>query len=267
MKIAIIRGVTVGTDFECFVANQSNEIVSAEGHIPGTKWEPHYFSNDGFSSVQLDNVLAEGTIVPAKTEDEFLEGIKKTMGFMDSLIAPKNLHLVTFPAFCLNQKYLETENAQTFGCDPDFDAWLQDINSKPKADDPTLRSAGGHIHIGYENPDQDTNEAIIKAMDLFVGIPSVIMEPENKRKELYGKAGAFRPKGYGVEYRTVSNFYLHSEGLIRWAFRNTMSAVDFLNKKGVDELNSLQGEIVQAINTNNKDLAWNLVRHFDLEVL
>lgn len=268
MKDFVIRDVTVGTDFECFVADENNEIISAEGHIPGTKWEPYLFEEGNeFSSVQLDNVLAEGTIVPAKSEDEFVNGINKTIGFMNSLIKPKNLHLVAFPSFCLNERHLQTEAAKTFGCDPDFNVWLQDINPKPKADDPTLRSAGGHIHIGYSDPNQYVNEFIIKAMDLFVGVPSVIMEPENKRKELYGKAGAFRMKGYGVEYRTVSNFYLESEKLVRWAYRNTISAINFLNEKGIDEIDSLGTDIVNAINNNNKDLAWNLIRHFDLQVV
>lgn len=67
----------------------------------------------------------------------------------------------------------------------------------------------GHIHLGYNDIEVPFNgrihkykvdeqrARIVQAMDLFIGIPSVIMEPDNKRKELYGQAGAFRPKPYG----------------------------------------------------------------------
>ena len=38
------------------------------------------------------------------------------------------------------------------------------------------------------------------------------------RRELYGKAGAFRPKPYGVEYRTPSNIWIRSRDMRRCIF-------------------------------------------------
>lgn len=32
---------------------------------------------------------------------------------------------------------------------------------------------------------------------MYLGIPSVVMDPDTKRRTLYGKAGDFRLKAYG----------------------------------------------------------------------
>jgi hypothetical protein len=51
----------------------------------------------------------------------------------------------------------------------------------------------------------------IKFIDLFTAIPSVLLDPGESgkaRRELYGKAGAFRYTPYGLEYRTLSNYWM-----------------------------------------------------------
>ena len=53
------------------------------------------------------------------------------------------------------------------------------------------------IHVGYENPDVDTSLALVKYMDVFLGIPSVVKDKDKKRRSLYGKAGCFRLTDYG----------------------------------------------------------------------
>jgi len=60
-------------------------------------------------------------------------------------------------------------------------------------------------------------------MDLYLGVPSVLMDKGELRKQLYGKAGAYRMKPYGVEYRTLSNFWIFSDTTIGWVWDNTDS--------------------------------------------
>ncbi len=36
-------------------------------------------------------------------------------------------------------------------------------------------------------------------------------DKDTERRGMYGKAGAFRPKPYGVEYRTLSNAWLSND--------------------------------------------------------
>ena len=91
------------------------------------------------------------------------------------------------------------------------------------------------------------------------------MEPDNKRKELYGKAGAFREKPYGVEYRTISNYYLQSKKLIYWVFDQTQAAINFVNNQTpIDDF--LQEVVQTTINTSNKQDALALVKDYKLKL-
>lgn len=143
--------------------------------------------------------------------------------------------------------------AQVFGCEPDYNVWLQDVNPRPHCDNPNLRSAGGHIHIGFNSNELDFEE-VVKAMDAFVGCEMVTFDKDTNRRLLYGKAGAFRRKSYGVEYRTASNAWIQNDELKRWVYTQTQKAVEFvasgkkIPRKGI-------GEIIQkCINTSDESL-------------
>lgn len=165
-------------------------------------------------------------------------------------------------------------------CSPDFNAYTKYINEKPWCEDATMRSAGAHVHLGFDdievpyngdeelyNYEPDTQRCeIVKALDLFLSIPLVLMEPDSRRKELYGKAGAFRPKPYGLEYRTTSNYYLSSPDLMKWAYNSTTSAIDFLNNNGT-LTKKLSKYIRSVIDSNNKDAANDLIKEYGLQLV
>lgn len=266
--------ITIGADIEVFLQNKkTKEIISAEGYIKGTKDVPFCFDPDSkYFAVSLDNVLAEFCIPPAKTREEFYANIHKSLAYINNSI-PKEFGTVALPSARLNDKYLLTEQALVFGCEPDFNAYNGHPNVFPDCSDKNLRSAGGHIHIGYEGASAYKKEQyigepercnIIKALDLFVGIPSLILEPNNKRKELYGKAGAFRPKEYGVEYRTVSNFYLEKPELTHWVYDSVHSALNWLNEGNLVD-NALGNHVQNIINSNNKAEAQKIIEFFNLK--
>lgn len=266
-KNMLLSNVTIGADIEVFLKNKiSGDIVSAEGIIKGTKEFPFKFMNGNpFYATSLDNVMAEFCIPPARTGVEFRESIETAMAYIQNNI-PGDLSLWAFPSAKVDGKWLQTENAMLFGCEPDFNAWTNgSINPRPEATDGNLRSCGGHIHIGYDEPSAATNLQLIKAMDIFIGLPSVIQEPDNERKTLYGKAGAFRFKDYGAEYRTVSNYYINSVELTHWAFQNTKKAVDFVND-GIN-INKTEADGIQlAINKCDKKLAEELCKWFGVKL-
>lgn len=153
-------------------------------------------------------------------------------------------------------------------CDPDFNAWS---NGKPnivgKAGN-RGRCAGGHIHIGYNNHNELTNQYLVKAMDLFLSVPLVIMEPENRRKEMYGKAGSYRNQCWGVEYRSTSNYIFSSTELMKWAFNQTLLAIKLVNEnKGIENLDLYKGLILDSINNKDVKSAKRLIDIFSLEII
>src|SRR5690606_5853835 len=91
------------------------------------------------------------------------------------------------------------------------------------------RTCGGHIHIGYDSPDFIVSEDIVHAMDTVLGLESINLDKDDRRREMYGKAGCFRVKDYGVEYRTLSNFWLQSDELKKWAYNKTLEAIEMVN--------------------------------------
>ena len=263
----LITNPLIGADIEVFLMHKvSGEIVSAEGFVKGTKNEPFNFDPASkYFATSLDNVLGEFCIPPATNKVNFIENIKKSLEYLNATI-PDELCTVSKPAAILKDKYLQTENAKLFGCEPDYCVWTRSINMKPEGVNPNLRSAGGHIHVGYDEPNrQEVAEDIIKAMDLFIGIPSVIQEPDNDRKSLYGKAGCFRFKPYGVEYRTISNYYAGDERLTGWVYDNTQLAIDAVNN-GLTFSKRLADKIQLTINGNKKKAAEQLIKEFNLQL-
>jgi len=114
----------------------------------------------------------------------------------------------------------------------------------------------GHIHVGYENPDPLTSLSLIKAMDLFLGVPSILLDTDTERRKMYGKAGEYRFKMYGVEHRTLSTFWTANEKLMSWAWDSTMSAIEFVNSGGII---TNPDDIIRCINTSDKELAKEII--------
>lgn len=269
-----IKIIDVGSDIELFLQDKdTKEIISAEGFIKGTKYEPFVFDEQNkYFATSLDNVLMEFCIPPAKTAEEFYNNITKSMDYINSTL-PDDLCAAILPSANLESRWLTTPQAINFGCEPDFNAYTGYFNQRPHSKDNTLRSAGLHLHIGYEDAEKfhhyqyygdKTRCSLIKTLDLFLGVPSVLIEPENKRRELYGKAGAFRPKSYGVEYRTLSNYFVSDKGKIMWLHETTHKAAEWINAGNVisDQLASV---IQKTINTNDKVEAEHLVKAFNLQ--
>ena len=260
----LINKVKIGTDPEFFIQDRiTKEVVSGEGLIGGTKDNPKKISEVGHA-IQEDNIMAEFNIPPAIDENSFSKDIQFVIDYIADML-PYNLEPYIVPSAFLDEKYLQTEQAFMFGCDPDFNVWTRSQNESPNSAT-TLRTCGGHIHIGYENPSMENSEIIIKAMDLFLGVPSILLDVDTERRKMYGNAGSFRFKDYGVEYRTLSNFWVATDDLRKWAFRNTLEAIDFINEG--NKIEEEWGElIVECINNQNKDLAYKIINHFNIPII
>lgn len=120
-----------------------------------------------------------------------------------------------------------------------------------------------HIHVGYDNPNRKTSIELIRAMDLYLGLGSILLDDDMNRRKLYGKAGSCRFKPYGVEYRTLSGFMISNDNLIKWVFENTINAINFINSDQIVPFDL--GDYIQDIINNCKvDEAIKLMDDFKI---
>jgi hypothetical protein len=250
----------VGADPEVFV-RAGGRFVSGHGLIPGTKREPFPVEK---GAVQVDGHALEFNIDPARDADEFVYNIEQVKEKLRSMI-PQDMTLEISAVAEFEEDYLKSqpEEANMLGCDPDFNAYKGQTNPKPDQH-PTMRTAAGHVHIGWtEDVDPYSLDhfhaccTFTKQLDFYLGLPSVILDTDTKRKEMYGKAGCFRPKPYGAEYRVMSNFWLLDKELMRLVYNNTQAAFNALLRG--ENLGEQYGNLAEEIiNSNDKHRAANL---------
>jgi len=226
--------ILIGADPEIFVRSSENaQLISAHNLIPGTKKEPHKVP---FGAVQVDGMALEFNIDPASTEEQFKHNIEHVMSSLKSMIVHD---FVIEPVAHFGKEFMEQQPAEALelGCDPDYDAYTKEPNPRPDGEVP-FRTASGHIHVGWgesipaDHPEHiNVCSSFIKTMDHTVGFYMTILDDDNRRRELYGKAGAFRPKSYGVEYRTPSNVWLTTARSRRAIFELTLAATRLEQQK------------------------------------
>jgi hypothetical protein len=241
----------LGADPEVLLFNETTgKFISSVGLIGGSKDHPMPIDGEG-NAVQEDNVTVEFNIPACPTVDDFKRNINKNKEWIMKRAAELGLKMVVKPSARYEPDQLDTYAAQTFGCEPDFDAWRDGrMNPRPRSKDKSLRSAGGHVHIQVDHDTTDILE-VVKAMDLFVGCLMLEFDDDKGRRELYGKAGAYRKKDYGVEYRTASNAWIESDERIQWVWDQTEKALEFVasGRTFTEE----EGKLIQQC-INNSDV-------------
>ena len=108
-----------------------------------------------------------------------------------------NLGILCSASQMVDEDQLNSPQAQEFGCSVDYNAYTKMANPKPEGTKTNLRSCGFHLHLGYENPNIDTSLMLVKYLDMYLGVPSVLRDTDSRRRSLYGKAGCFRLCRYG----------------------------------------------------------------------
>lgn len=266
--------VILGCDPEFFIRSKG-EVIGAEKVLP----EKGLKAGAGLASkFVIDGVQAELNPIPSscrallaaeiaacfKTLDEELK--KKDKGF--TVDFSRTIEISKEALMDLEEK------SRVFGCAPSNNIYQKVTGLKLDKVDPTeyrTRAAGGHIHLGIV---QDTNldRALttdhlrtVQMLDLICGNTSVLMDrdPGNiERRKVYGKAGEYRLPKHGLEYRTLSNFWLHSYPLMSCAFGLARLAVQLMgDPKNHEEFYSQftgsvdMDNVALAINNNDYDLA------------
>lgn len=230
-----------GADPEFFLIDKATDVpVSALGLVPGTKKEPSPLPNGG--SVQVDGLAVEFNTVPAESAKDFADSVASCLSDIRKIV-PSKYYFKFVPVITFPTQYFDKlpDSSKELGCDPDFDALKKgEMNPIPKNEDnPYLRTASGHLHIGWGSNlsgEQHLEDCVtfINQMDNWFYYSTLSDYSEYRRDELlrrtmYGKQGAFRPKHYGVEYRTPSNLWLSRDReMHRFLFNRTKHLFEFM---------------------------------------
>lgn len=156
------------------------------------------------------------------------------------------------------------------------------------------RAAGGHIHLGLYSPvfnssemaawnhlpQVDERQRLVPLLDVIVGNTCVLIDQDAgqvERRKYYGRAGEYRLPKHGLEYRTLSNFWLRSFNLASFCMGMSRVATSILSETLTPGGRNLEQELLEqinfpvmlkAINQNDYDLVaenWVVVREFILK--
>lgn len=277
---------TLGGDPELFIV-KGNEIVGSERVIPEEglggvpSFNPQTGANDGpivNSSIIRDGIQVEFNMKPFGCRARAggsLHNIFNTL--VQHLATNFPDHSISFePVVEVSSKELKSlsEKSRRLGCAPSFNFYDPSIGIEVDPDEYRIRSAGGHIHIGLQSPLADMvrynqlDEAalpplptLVPILDFVVGNTCVLIDKDPRqaeRRKVYGRAGEFRLPKHGLEYRTLSNFWLKSYplmslvmGLVRtatWIWYSDLPTKKFTGRYEKGEIVGSNGKVYP---TNN----------------
>lgn len=184
----------------------------------------------------------------------------------DILKEDKTLELDFTTSVTVDQKEIESLSPENrvLGCTPSKSIYgksglgVKDIKSFFE------RSLGGHIHLSGGDPLADgairSYEKMVAVLDILVGNTCVLLDRNAGnviRRKTYGRAGEYRTPAHGIEYRTLSSFWLKSYQLMSMVMGLSKQAVSIVASTHYDEFIATvdMDKIKEAINTNNFDLA------------
>lgn len=268
--------IKVGSDTELFLVNSNNIPTPVCGLVGGTKENPlPVLGGKGFA-VQEDNVMLEFNVPPASSAKDFADNMDKIVNFLTEEMRKKELKVVPLSYLSFDTATIKNmPQANKFGCDPDFNVWARSVNYPV---DPILlshrgraaRMAGLHVHVSFDvdgnEPTLEEKEWLVKAKDFFLGLGSVLIShwriEDAKRRNWYGRAGAFRFKPYGLEYRVLGSSLLGlGRPVFDWIFRQTENAIRFASDDQFRSMLATYGPSIQhAINSSDAGMVQELYK-------
>lgn len=247
----------IGCDPELFL-KKNGKPITAIGLVPGDKKHPVKVAG---GAIQRDGLAAEFNTdpVPFTSFANFNGNIVSVIRQLRDVVKAEGGDDVTLDISSWRDFDPEiydklSDEDKMLGCDPDFNAYTGEVNPPPDANT-NRRGAAGHLHFGYgENIPVDHPEhfdnccKLAKIFDRTVGMASIIINPDVTRREHYGKAGAFRPKPYGIEYRVPDNSWISSKEKRAFIFETMRQALSFLGTGKEDTIiEAFTDEQIQSI--------------------
>jgi hypothetical protein len=240
-----------------------HDVVPICGLLGGTKDKPIPIPGlgEGFM-MQEDGVAAEFNIPPTNDPHTFVVSIDKALSHICKQLRRKSVDSVRVNCIELKEDWITSNAAiKQIGCDPDFCAYDANPNIPRELAEGVVgltRGAGGHIHIGYPT-ELCPQPVLVQLLDAVVGLSMLPHDKQGKRRVWWGKAGIFRVKPYGIEYRTLSNFWIWSPHFgrhILWHIKALLNSLEVNNVAWQAFWNGVNWTQIQdAINTEDTRLS------------
>lgn len=255
----------IGSDVEYILFDKKGKPISSIPFLKNYSKESPLKTSSGYQLLP-DNVLVETGIPPASTSEEFLAFTRNSEELIRQHI-PDYLEAKAVPSAIFSEDQLKDPEANTFGCSSDIDAYSLSENKpvNPKHN-PGLRSAGGHIHFSYPDPNFMHTVFIIMFMDLHIGLPSLFLDTDRERSKMYGTPGRFRNKEYGGEYRTPSNFWTLKDEYVKWIFDTSILCIEKVIKEDLIISDEEGIQIASAITNADLNAAKRLMEKYGVEM-
>jgi len=242
----ITHEFSIGADPEMFLVGPDGEFQSSIDLLGGSKDNPRPLAH---CAVQEDNVMAELNVNVSRTREQFIQNVGLAIRDLEEVINPYNLSIAKVATAKFKREKMFDPRCFRFGCDPDYGhrSSTLEVPRIPRY----TRYAGGHVHLGY-NSNLIRQDTMAQYLDLTLGLFSVVADGDRFRKKKYGTPTRHRPKSYGVEYRTPSNFWIFTPESVGVVFDLTVLALNH----GINYGDIAYWESAAiAIETNNKKKA------------
>ena len=202
-------GVNFGCDPELFLTKDGS-VIGAEKAIP----EAGLYNKH----IVLDGVQVELNPYPDTCRALLANRIAAGFRTLRTHLATLDNITVSFRAVVdIDKKELDSlsEKAKVLGCMPSFNIYDSKAAVRVSGETYLKRSAGGHIHLGAARLKPYTKE-LVALLDVLLGNTCVLIDRDPdapERRQVYGRAGEHRTPAHGIEYRTLSNFWLRAPEL------------------------------------------------------
>jgi len=250
---------SIGSDPELFLKKEIDGIMEyfpAVTVVPGNKYKPTPIDDEG-RNILVDNVMLEFNTLPTLDVNSFIKEHLTFLIFLKKEMLKKKCVISKESFVTFHPRFLKSESAETFGCEPDYNAYTLDENISPEAT-VDYRTAAGHIHIGYDNKDYKKSIELIKLLDLTLGVNSVLVDSDRHRRMMYGKAGAHRMKDFGFEYRVLSNYWIFDKIKLLEVYKGVERAFELYNI-GYSMDKSLEKKVIKTINNYDTKMAMEIM--------
>ena len=220
----------VGSDMEVFLANDGGDVVPCVGLFEGTKNKPWRPPGMGLGyAIQEDNVMCEFNVPPVKSAIDGLNVMLRGRRMVEKQAALHGLHPIWGQTdYRFPKAALTSEQAQTIGCEADYNAYEGGAARNNLPDLTDWRSCGGHIHLGGDFKCPDFVAALFA--ELFISVGTKTPCGNGHRAKWYGRPGIYRPKPYGIEYRTPTNVWVQSEDVIHLTYHQALMCANYLTR-------------------------------------